>query len=145
MAIRLMGARDNHVDDVVQETWMRATRRLSDFRWDCLFSTWVAGILINCCRERCSREIPIANIDVVPDNFTLPTTVSRIDLERALFSLPAGYRSVLVLHDIEGYTHEEIAELLGIDQGTSKSQLSRARRAMRARLTSTYSHHRATV
>ena len=59
---------------------------------------------------------------------------TRMDLERAVASLPDGYREVLVLHDVEGYTHEEIAGLLGIDRGTSKSQLSRARRELRARL-----------
>ena len=60
-----------------------------------------------------------------------PAVGERIDLERALAHLPAGYRAVLVLHDVEGYTHEEIAAMLGVVPGTSKSQLSCARRAMR--------------
>ena len=57
-----------------------------------------------------------------------------IDLDRAIASLPDGYRAVLLLHDVEGYTHEEIARLLDIDSGTSKSQLFHARRALRVRL-----------
>ena len=59
----------------------------------------------------------------------------RLDLESAIASLPAGYRAVLVLHDIEGYTHDEIGARLGITAGTSKGQLFKARRAVRARLT----------
>ena len=57
-----------------------------------------------------------------------------MDLERAIERLPAGYREVFVLHDVEGYTHEEIGGLLGIESGTSKSQLSRARQRLRAAL-----------
>lgn len=63
------------------------------------------------------------------------TEIDRIDLERAFASLPGGYREAILLHDVEGYTHEEIAEMLGVDIGTSKSQLSRVRRALRVRLT----------
>ena len=61
-------------------------------------------------------------------------SVGSSDLERAISELPDGYREVLVLHDVEGYTHKEIAAMLGIEEGTSKSQLSRARRAMRTLL-----------
>lgn len=57
--------------------------------------------------------------------------VARIDVERALADLPAGYREVVVLHDVEGYTHREIGELLGIEEGTSKSQLARGRTRLR--------------
>ncbi len=64
----------------------------------------------------------------------LPDPSQRIDLERAFERLPAGYRVVLVLHDIEGYTHDEVGELLGISPGTSKSQLSRARAWLRSAL-----------
>ncbi len=60
--------------------------------------------------------------------------IERLDLERALASLAPGYRRAILLHDVEGYTHEEVAELTGVDVGTSKSQLSRARSALRARL-----------
>ena len=62
----------------------------------------------------------------------LEAAPARVDVERALARLPPGYREVVVLHDLEGYTHEEIAELLGIEPGTSKSQLHHARRRLRA-------------
>ena len=82
-------------------------------------------------RQRGAPLYPIEpdEISAVPPRLDL-----RIDLEAALASLAPGYRAVLVLHDVEGYTHQEIADLVGIDAGTAKSQLSRARRAMRARL-----------
>jgi RNA polymerase sigma-70 factor (ECF subfamily) len=66
---------------------------------------------------------------------TQGATWDRVDLERAIAALPPGYREVLVLHDVEGYTHAEIGTLLGLDAGTSKSQLARARQAMRSALT----------
>lgn len=69
------------------------------------------------------------------DNGTvLPASLARVDVERALAALAPGFREVLVLHDIEGYTHEDIAVMLGVQPGTSKSQLSRARAAMRRAL-----------
>jgi RNA polymerase sigma-70 factor (ECF subfamily) len=70
----------------------------------------------------------------IPEDSTTPDPIGRVDLERALATLAPGYREVLVLHDIEGYTHQDIAALLGMDAGTSKSQLSRARAAMRTAL-----------
>jgi RNA polymerase sigma-70 factor (ECF subfamily) len=66
--------------------------------------------------------------------------IDRIDLERVIAMLPDGYREVLILHDIEGYTHEEIGTLLGVESGTSKSQLARARRAVRVRLAKAGKH-----
>jgi RNA polymerase sigma-70 factor (ECF subfamily) len=65
------------------------------------------------------------------DDASLIALADRVDLTRAIAALPDGYRYVLVLHDVEGYTHDEIAAFLEIEPGTSKSQLSRARRAMR--------------
>ena len=69
-----------------------------------------------------------------PSGATPSVSSKRLDLERALASLPPGARTVVILHDIEGYTHDEIAGALGIDPGTSKSQLSRGRAALRRRL-----------
>jgi len=65
------------------------------------------------------------------DDVALRGSYDRLDLERAIEGLADGFRQVFVLHDVQGYTHEEIADLLGIEPGTSKSQLSRARRALR--------------
>jgi len=69
-----------------------------------------------------------------PQGSDIHFSEERVDLERAIERLPAGYREVFVLHDVEGYTHEEIGGLLGIESGTSKSQLSRARQRLRAAL-----------
>jgi RNA polymerase sigma-70 factor (ECF subfamily) len=121
-------------EDIVQETWIRAAERLDRFAWGSALSTWLIGIAINVARERrrdAGREKPLLQ---------LVRTASRpdlsVDLERAIAALAPGYREVLVLHDVEGHTHEEIGALLGVDAGTSKSQLSRARRALRAALSS---------
>ena len=84
-------------------------------------------------RERSRRQ----QNGAVPLTDEIPSWRSdehRLDLEHAIQALPPGYREVVVLHDIEGYTHDEIAGLLGIETGTSKSQLFRARRALRERL-----------
>jgi RNA polymerase sigma-70 factor (ECF subfamily) len=120
-------------EDIVQETWIRALRMLPAFRWESALSTWLAGIAIRCWRESaravgrgCSGEV----LEIAP----VSSADGAIDLHRAVAQLPAGFREVLLLHDVEGYTHQEVAELLGIEEGTSKSQLSRARRAVRERL-----------
>jgi RNA polymerase sigma-70 factor (ECF subfamily) len=96
--------------------------------------TWLTGILINRVREL-KREHNRHNEEELPDEW--PAAINarpgdRIDLEQAVARLPDGYRYVLVLHDVEGYTHEEISALLEISVGTSKSQLYHARRAVRA-------------
>ncbi len=117
---------------------MRACAGLERFRWQSAFSTWLQGITLNVCREAFKRRgrLPAVELDdaLVAANGAAPGDGRPIDLERAIRALPDGYREVLVLHDIEGYTHEEIGRQLGITAGGSKSQLSRARRAMRAAL-----------
>jgi RNA polymerase sigma-70 factor (ECF subfamily) len=116
----------------VQDTWLRATTRLPDFRGDASLRTWLAGFTINCCRERWRRREPATP---EPEEATRSEpVVDRLDLERAIAALPDGHREVFVLHDLEGFTHEEIAARLGIVPGTSKSQLSRARSSLRARM-----------
>jgi RNA polymerase sigma-70 factor (ECF subfamily) len=133
LARRLLGPRAADADDVLQTAWIRAATRLGAFRWEAALSTWLCGIVVNCCREWAPREL--ASMDEAPAPSAIafrPETP--LDVERALAGLAGGYRAVLILHDVEGYTHAEIAALLQIDPGTSKSQLSRARRAMRARL-----------
>jgi len=155
MALRLAGGRHADAEDVVQEAWTRAVQRLPGFEWRSSLSTWLQSIVINCARERWR----VATWESLDDPGRLDTEERRtvrtphraprtghraqgtghgvgetIDLERAIAALPEGYRAVLVLHDVEGYTHLEIAALCGISEGTSKSQLFHARRALRARL-----------
>jgi RNA polymerase sigma-70 factor (ECF subfamily) len=146
LARRLLGGAGSGAEDAVQEMWLRAAKGLAGFRWESSLRTWLAGIVIRCCREAIRTRRPGTFVEPV-DTLEEPaaaTTASdgartaavRIDLERALRELPDGYREVLVLHDLEGYTHEEIATQLEIQVGTSKSQLSKARRAIRALLDS---------
>lgn len=120
-------------EDAVQETFLRALRQLPGFRREAALSTWLSGILVNCCREALRRRRPA---DALSDELPGPPRegAGGVDLERALRELPDGFREVLVLHDVEGYTHEEIGALLGIEPGTARSQLSRARARMRERL-----------
>jgi RNA polymerase sigma factor (sigma-70 family) len=134
LAYRLTGGREADAADALQDAWMRVLPRLAQFRGASTLRTWLCGFIVNCCRERFRGPLfeEMAD-DRVPEQ---PPSVSdwTIDVERALAALAPGYRAVLVLHDVEGYTHREIAAVLDIDEGTSKSQLSRGREAMRRRL-----------
>jgi RNA polymerase sigma-70 factor (ECF subfamily) len=134
LALRLLGGRPAEAEDAVQETWLRAAARLAEFRGESALRTWLAGFAINCCRE-IRRRSEVAAPEEAAAERCGPPAGHRLDLERAIAALPHGYREVLVLHDLEGHTHEEIALRLGISAGTSKSQLSRARRALRERIT----------
>lgn len=125
-------------EEAVQEAWCRAAQHLAGFEWRSTLLTWLMGILIRCCREaqRESGGVLAFRTDADVENEpAVDTRSARLDdIERALLGLPAGYREVLLLHDVEGFTHDEIARALGIAPGTSKSQLARARRALRRRL-----------
>jgi len=131
VAYRMLGT-DAGAQDAVQDTWLRAAAALSRFRWESKLSTWLVGITINRCHELLraeSRDRP--ELVEQRSNKSFTTSTAEVDLERALLKLAPGFREVLLLHDVEGYTHEEIAAILSIDAGTSKSQLSRARGALR--------------
>lgn len=136
MAWRMGGIAAVDVDDVLQETWLRAARGLAQFRFQSALRTWLTGILINCMQEARRRRSTSTqedqHKDVEAPRRNLPL---EIDLDRAIAALPSGMRDVLVLHDIEGFTHEEVAAALGVTAGTSKSQLFDARRKLRHALT----------
>jgi RNA polymerase sigma-70 factor (ECF subfamily) len=137
LALRLMGGRVHEAADALQDAWTRAWPRFHAFRRDSSLRTWLCGFIVNCCRERFREPLTVSGVDGMFDELSERPAAPRelaIDLERALASLAAGYRAVIVLHDIEGHTHREIASLLGIDEGTSKSQLSRGRQLLRIRL-----------
>jgi len=136
LLLRLLGGREPEAQDLLQETWVRAVERLSSFRWESALRTWLCGIAVHCAREQQRREskLSLEPLDEPGDLAAVgprPDLGGRLDWERAIRGLPNGYRQVLVLCDIEGYTHKEVAALLGISAGTSKSQLARARRALR--------------
>ena len=146
MALRFSRGAEEEARDVMQETWIRAADRLGTFRWESSLRTWLISIALNCSRERIrreARETPVGDMEAAADDVgqgaDAPTgaiAIEPIDLARAIDALPDGYRRVLVLHDLEGYTHDEIGRLLGVEAGTSKSQLHRARASVRARLAS---------
>jgi RNA polymerase sigma-70 factor (ECF subfamily) len=132
-AWRILGGDAHEAEDVMQDAWVRAVDTLDTWRNGQAFGAWLRGITAHVAIDRLRRERRIAfESDVeLPTPETSPEV---IDLEMAIASLAPGYRVVLVMHDIEGFTHEEIAERLGITAGTSKGQLFKARRAVRARL-----------
>jgi len=130
--LRIMGGDELEAEDVVQDTWIRASRNLEGFRWESKFGTWLTGIGLNLCRNRMRTSGRWTDLhDNALGSVRPEPRESRIDLERAISLLPPGFRTVLVLHDIEGFKHAEIAGQLGVSEGTSKSQLFSARRAMR--------------
>lgn len=138
LALRLLAERRGEAEDVLQETWMRAVIGLSGFGWQSTLRTWLSSIVVNCCREVWRAKLEELVVDEAQLGFHSEDAAARIDVRTALARLPTGYRAVLVLHDIAGFTHEEIASRLEIEVGTSKSQLSRARRAMRRALGSAH-------
>jgi len=134
LALRLTGGDPGEAEDLVQESWVRALTGLRTFRAQSSLRSWLCGVLVNVRRGRIRADWRIIDApDVEPlTDPTCPEDV--IDLERAVAALPEGARDVYVLHDVHGYTHREIAGLLGIVEGTSKSQLNRARFLLRISL-----------
>jgi RNA polymerase sigma-70 factor (ECF subfamily) len=137
LALRLVGWNVHEAEEVVQDTWMRAIEALGGFRWESSLRTWLSGIAINRCRELYRQRVRQSHevvIEQLAQEISTTENFERLDLEQAIAALPNGYRQVLVLHDVEGYTHEEISRMLEIEVGTSKSQLSRARSSVREAL-----------
>ena len=151
-AVRVMADADGAAD-VVHDAWIVAVENGRRFERRSTFRTWITGILLNLIRERlrnAHREGPPldpkhelsagvaeaewANAEPAVAPALDVAGVDLVDLEAAIAALPARFRQVLVLHDVEGFTHEEIADMLDIVPGTSKSQLSRARAAVREML-----------
>ncbi|HEX6252048.1 MAG TPA: RNA polymerase sigma factor [Gemmatimonadaceae bacterium] len=124
-------------EDVVQETWLRAFPRLGAFRGESSFSTWLCAIAVRAAADSARRNRFIDTHADVETTGSTPALLHEngLDIEAAMRRLPRQARAVLLLHDVEGFTHEQIGELLSIAPGTSKSHLFKARRAMRALLT----------
>jgi RNA polymerase sigma-70 factor (ECF subfamily) len=125
----------------MQDVFIRAWRRLETFRGDCAFSSWLHRLAVNTMlenargdRRRIARVLPMDDTSRL-EGAARPSGVDlRMDMENAIASLPKGARLAFVLHDVEGYQHQEIAEQLGVSVGTVKAQLHRARRLLRERL-----------
>ncbi|HEU4569954.1 MAG TPA: RNA polymerase sigma factor [Gemmatimonadales bacterium] len=139
LAYRLTGDGDL-AQDVVQETFVRAFDKLGTFRGESALATWVTAIAtstaLNTLRKvkRFRGHAPLEDAGHLPQ----PGRLAEPDLKRrmseAIAALPEGYRTVFLMHDVEGYTHEEIGAALGVQTGTSKAQLFRARARLREAL-----------
>jgi len=131
---------DDDADEVAQDVFVRAWEKLSTFRGEAAFGTWLHRLAINVIlgrRERrgVQRQRFLEGdgvLELVAGRRAAPET--SMDMETAIARLPDGARQIFVLHDVEGYRHEEIADMLGLATGTSKSQLHRARMALRQHL-----------
>jgi len=138
LARRMAG--DDEAQELTQMTFVRAWQKLATFRGEAKFGTWLHRVAINVILgrratlkiERGRRQEGEEVIETLPAR-PAPTD-HRLDFDAAIVRLPAGARQIFMLHDVEGYKHEEIARLLGIDTGTSKAQLHRARTLLRGHL-----------
>lgn len=138
LARRMMGPEE--ADALTQRVFVRAWRKLDQFRGDAAFGTWLYQVAISVILSRRrtlgrrrEREAGPASLESMSGRRSRPDLA--VDLESAMEELPDGARQVFVLHDVEGYRHREIAEMLDVTEGTSKSQLHRARMILREQLT----------
>jgi len=131
---------DEDADEVTQDVFVRAWQKLGTYRGEAAFGTWLHRLAVNVILGR--RQLLGQRRDrFLPDDAALESVAGgrqapelSLDFEAAIARLPEGARQVFVLHDVEGYRHEEIADQLGLAVGTSKSQLHRARMALRRHL-----------
>jgi RNA polymerase sigma-70 factor, ECF subfamily len=140
LCLRLMGDR-SAASELMQDVFIRAWRSLSTFRGDSAFSSWLHRLAVNTMLENVRsdsrRETRVLAMD---DTSRLPGAARssgielKMDMDEAIASLPRGARLAFVLHDVEGYQHQEIARQLSVSVGTVKAQLHRARRLLRERL-----------
>ena len=135
-------------EDLTQDAFIQVFRKLGTFRGDSALSTWIYRVAVNTALmhfrkkalrqvsldQRPSQDAPNEKIDLSQDDGRLRGTVDRIALTRAIGELPQGYRTIFLLHDVEGYGHQEIARLLKCSVGNSKSQLHKARLKIRESL-----------
>jgi len=130
-------------EDLTQEAFIRAWTRLETFQVGTRFAAWLSKVAVNVALgdrrargRRSKREAPVDDPDQWDPPARQSTPSEGMDLERAIAALPDGARKIFVLYDIEGFQHQEIADMLGLSSGTSKAQLHRARRLLRKALTS---------
>jgi len=141
LATRMAGSPDQG-EDLLQEIFLQAHRKLASFKGDAALGTWLYRLAVNHCLDfvrsgqaRMGKVTDTLDVETAAQPVARrETPIARIDLERALERLPEGCREAFVLHDIEGYDHREVAEMLGIAEGTSKSQVFKARMKLRGLL-----------
>ncbi len=141
LACRLVGRLE--AEDLLQEIFLTAHRKLDRYRGESSLATWLFRLGTNVCLDYLrSRSVRFAGLqEALDDDVPAATSAGPIlgaidwlDLERALAGLPPGARAVFVLHDVEGLEHQDVADLLGVSAGTSKSQLHKARMRLRGAL-----------
>ena len=144
LLLRMVGAAED-AEDLLQDVFLQAHRKLDSFRGESSLGTWLYRLAVNQCldylRGRQSKMTRITESfedEAVQEPTSpapaIPAAISRVDLERAIARLPEGCRLAFVLHDVEGFAHHEVAGLLGISEGTSKSQVHKARLKLRSML-----------
>src|SRR5499427_4260456 len=146
LCLRMVG-NPADAEDLMQEAFLQLFRKIGTFRGESAFSTWLHRMTVNVVLMRLRKKsLPAASLEETtdPDDETggprkdigapdlrLSGAVDRVNLERSIDKLPPGYRTVFVLHDVQGYEHNEIAEIMGCSVGNSKSQLHKARTRLR--------------
>jgi RNA polymerase sigma-70 factor (ECF subfamily) len=141
LCLRLEAGNSADATELMQDVFIKAWRRISTFRGDCAFSSWLHRMAVNTMlenarsdRRRIARVLPMDDTSLLPGAARSSGVELKMDMENAIASLPKGARLAFVLHDVEGYQHQEIAEQLSVSVGTVKAQLHRARRLLRERL-----------
>jgi RNA polymerase sigma-70 factor (ECF subfamily) len=140
-----MAGSAQEAEDLLQDVFVQAHRKLGSFRGESSLGTWLYRLAVNQCldhlRGRQSRMARATDsldaddaVEPVAAAPALPEAIARIDIERAIAQLPDGCRAAFVLHDVEGLDHREVGEVLGISEGTSKSQVHKARMKLRGLL-----------
>ena len=141
LACRMAGSPEDG-EDLLQEVFLQAFRKLGTFKGDATVGTWLYRLALNHCldyvRSRQARMKKLTDTLDADASFEpsarRTTPIAKLDLDRALERLPDGCREAFVLHDVEGFDHKEVAKLLGIAEGTSKSQVFKARSRLRGLL-----------
>lgn len=139
LCLRMSGNQED-AEDLLQEVFVILLNKIKSFRGESKFSTWLYRVAVNTClnhiRKRRDDVITLEGEQIPPleSNFDGDQAVKRAALRRAIVGLPPGYRAAVILHDIQGFNHKEIAEIMGISEGASKSQLFKARRKLRGML-----------
>ena len=147
LALRMAGS-VQEAEDLLQDVFLQAHRKLASFRGDSSLGTWLYRLGMNHCLDhvrgrhaRMGRATDSLDEDAAPEPASpapaVPAVISRIDLERAIAHLPHGCKAAFLLHDVEGFEHHEVATILGVSVGTSKSQVHRARMKLRGMLSAT--------
>jgi len=139
LACRMAGSTDAG-EDLLQEIFLQAHRKMASFKGDAALGTWLYRLAVNHCldfvrsrRAKMDKATDTLDADgAIEPLAPRETPLARIDLERAIARLPEGCREAFVLHDVEGFDHKEVAQMLGIAEGTSKSQVFKARSKLRA-------------